>query len=38
MWLKKEYAVKNLYVILTDSRSVFLRRGVVGIAVALGGL
>jgi len=36
-WFKKEYSVKNLYLIMTDSRSVFLRKGVVGIALAWAG-
>lgn len=33
-FLKKKYKVKNLGVIITDSRLVPLRRGVVGIAIA----
>ncbi|HEY0010954.1 MAG TPA: coenzyme F420-0:L-glutamate ligase [Candidatus Paceibacterota bacterium] len=36
-WFKKEYGRKNLYLIITDSRSVFLRRGVVGMAIAWAG-
>lgn len=36
-WFKKEYNIKNLYLIMTDSRSVFLRKGVVGIALAWAG-
>jgi F420-0:gamma-glutamyl ligase len=36
-WFKAEYKVSKLYLILTDSRSVFLRRGVVGIALAWAG-
>ena len=36
-WFKKEYGLSNLYLIITDSRSVFLRRGVVGMAIAWAG-
>lgn len=36
-WFKKEYKKEHLYLVLTDSRSVFLRRGVVGMAVAWAG-
>lgn len=36
-WFKKEYAIENLYLVLTDSRSVFLRRGVVGMAIGWAG-
>lgn len=36
-WFKKEYQKEHLYLVLTDSRSVFLRRGVVGMAVAWAG-
>lgn len=36
-WFKREYNVTNLYLVLTDSRSVFLRRGVVGMAVSFAG-
>lgn len=36
-WLKETYKLENLYVVLTDSRSVFLRRGVVGVALAWAG-
>jgi F420-0:gamma-glutamyl ligase len=36
-WFKKTYGIENLYLIITDSRSVFLRRGVVGIAIAWAG-
>lgn len=36
-WFKKEYGKKDLYLILTDSRSVIMRRGVVGIAIAWAG-
>lgn len=36
-WLKKEYEKEHLYLVLTDSRSVFLRRGVIGMAVAWAG-
>jgi len=36
-WFKEEYECEHLYLILTDSRSVFLRRGVVGMAVAWAG-
>ncbi len=37
VWFKKEYGVENLYVVLTDSRSVFMRQGVVGMAIAWAG-
>lgn len=36
-WFKREYNVEKLYLVLTDSRSVFMRRGVVGIALAWAG-
>ena len=36
-WFKKEYKLENLYLILTDSRSVFMRRGVIGTAIAWAG-
>lgn len=36
-WFKQEYGLEHLYLILTDSRSVFLRRGVIGMAVAWAG-
>ncbi len=36
-WFKKTYKCKRLYLVVTDSRSVFLRRGVVGMAVAWAG-
>lgn len=36
-WFKQEYKLEHLYLVITDSRSVFLRRGVVGIAVAWAG-
>lgn len=36
-WFKEEYGITNLYLVLTDSRSVFLRRGVIGMAVAWAG-
>ena len=36
-WFKKNYSLEKLYLIITDSRSVFLRRGVVGIAIAWAG-
>ena len=36
-WFKDAYKKENLYLILTDSRSVFMRRGVVGMAVAWAG-
>ncbi|MDB5245490.1 MAG: putative folate metabolism gamma-glutamate ligase [Parcubacteria group bacterium] len=36
-WFKKEYKKEHLYLVLTDSRSVFLRRGVIGMAVAWAG-
>lgn len=36
-WFQKTYNLKHVYVVLTDSRSVFLRRGVVGIALAWAG-
>ena len=36
-WFKKEYDVENLYLVITDSRSMPLRRGVVGAAVAWAG-
>lgn len=36
-WFKKEYRVEKLYLVLTDSRSVMLRRGVVGMAVSWAG-
>lgn len=36
-WFKKTYQIEHLYLIITDSRSVLLRRGVVGIAIAWAG-
>lgn len=36
-WFKKTYRVKNLGLIIVDSRSVPLRRGAVGIAIAYAG-
>ncbi|HYE22868.1 MAG TPA: coenzyme F420-0:L-glutamate ligase [Candidatus Paceibacterota bacterium] len=36
-WFKETYQKEHLYLVLTDSRSVFLRRGVVGMAVAWAG-
>ena len=33
LWLKKQYKIKNCGVIITDSHSVPLRRGVVGISL-----
>lgn len=36
-WFKKEYQVSKLGLVITDSRSVFLRRGVVGVALAWAG-
>ncbi|MES2014625.1 MAG: coenzyme F420-0:L-glutamate ligase [Patescibacteria group bacterium] len=36
-WFKETYKIEKLYLILTDSRSVFLRKGVVGIALAWAG-
>lgn len=36
-WFKNEYRVSKLYFVMTDSRSVMLRRGVVGIAIAWAG-
>ncbi|TAJ15870.1 hypothetical protein EPO56_00605 [Patescibacteria group bacterium] len=36
-WFKETYNVENLYLVMTDSRSVFLRKGVVGIALAWAG-
>ncbi len=36
-WFKKEYGVKNLYLVITDSKSAPLRRGVVGYAVSWAG-
>lgn len=36
-WFKETYKREHLYVVLTDSRSVFLRRGVVGVALAWAG-
>lgn len=37
VWFKTAYKREHLYVVLTDSRSVFLRRGVVGVALAWAG-
>lgn len=37
VWFKKEYARTNLYLVITDSRSAFLRRGVLGMAIAWAG-
>lgn len=36
-WLKNEYGREHLYVIVTDSRSTLMRRGVVGIAIGWAG-
>ena len=36
-WFKEEYQREHLYLVLTDSRSVILRRGVIGMAVAWAG-
>jgi F420-0:gamma-glutamyl ligase len=36
-WFKREYKVEKLYLVLTDSHSMPLRRGVVGIAIAWAG-
>jgi F420-0:gamma-glutamyl ligase len=36
-WFKQEYKLEKLYLVLTDSHSVFLRRGVVGMAIAWAG-
>lgn len=36
-WFKKEYGLERLYLVITDSRSVFMRRGVVGMAIAWAG-
>ncbi|MCL9971846.1 MAG: coenzyme F420-0:L-glutamate ligase [Candidatus Pacebacteria bacterium] len=36
-WFKKEYKLKTLYLVITDSHSVPLRRGVVGTALAWAG-
>jgi F420-0:gamma-glutamyl ligase len=36
-WFKKEYGREKLYLVITDSRSAPLRRGVIGIAVAWAG-
>jgi F420-0:gamma-glutamyl ligase len=36
-WFKKTYNVSKLFLVITDSRSVFLRKGVVGIALAWAG-
>lgn len=36
-WFKKEYGIRKLYFVMTDSRSVMLRRGVVGVAIAWAG-
>ncbi len=33
-WLKKKYKIKNIGVIITDSHSVILRRGTIGISIA----
>lgn len=36
-WFKETYGREHLYLIITDSRSVFQRRGVVGMAIAWAG-
>lgn len=36
-WFKREYKVEKLYFVMTDSRSVIMRRGVVGVALAWAG-
>lgn len=37
VWFKKTYDKKNLYVVIVDSRSVFMRQGAVGIALGWAG-
>jgi F420-0:gamma-glutamyl ligase len=37
VWFKKTYGREHLYLVLTDSRSVFLRRGVIGCALSWAG-
>lgn len=36
-WFKKEYGIKNLYLVIVDSRSVLMRQGAVGIALSWAG-
>lgn len=36
-WFKKEYGIQNLYLVIVDSRSVLMRQGAVGIALAWAG-
>ena len=36
-WFKKEYGVKDLYLVIVDSRSVLMRQGAVGIALSWAG-
>ncbi|MEK7063401.1 MAG: coenzyme F420-0:L-glutamate ligase [Patescibacteria group bacterium] len=36
-WFRQEYGLQKLYFVMTDSRSVLMRRGVVGMAVAWAG-
>jgi len=36
-WFKKEYKIKNLGLVITDSRSIPLRRGAIGFALAYAG-
>ena len=36
-WFRKEYSISKLYLIITDSRSVLLRRGAMGCAIAWAG-
>ncbi|MFI5260548.1 MAG: coenzyme F420-0:L-glutamate ligase [Candidatus Paceibacteria bacterium] len=38
MWLQKTYGVKNIGVIITDSKSDLLRRGAIGFALAWDGI
>ena len=37
IWFKKEYKKKNLYLIITDSHSIPLRRGAIGFTIAWAG-
>lgn len=36
-WFKKEYGIRELYLVIVDSRSVMLRQGAVGIALGWAG-
>jgi F420-0:gamma-glutamyl ligase len=36
-WFKKEFDITTLYLVITDSRSVMLRRGAMGCAIAWAG-